>query len=195
MSLDARIRTGLERAASEIGSGSGPALRTVLERGPRRRTARTVGRAVALAIVASVFVVGGLAAIRATQHEDHRPAHAGSVSAIDGQWQVTLSVEDALRAGLGYGHARRLAGHRELELTLGVVRQIRQDSFETIPVHGTFEVQGPFVIVRDQGETLILRWSLSGNELRLSMVDDSKPPAGEKADRVIWTSHAWERVP
>lgn len=194
MSLDARIRMGLEREASEVGSDPDPALRSVLERGPRRRTARTVGRAVALAIVASVFVVGGLAAIRATERGDQRAASAAAVSPIDGEWQVTLSIEDGLRGGLGYGQARRLAGDRDLELTLGVVRQIRQESFETIPVNGTFEVQGPFVIIRNQGDTLILRWSLSGNELRLSMVDDSKPPAGEKADRVIWTSHPWERV-
>ena len=196
MPLDARIRMGLEREASEIESAPDPALRTILERGPRRRAARTAGRAVALVAVVSAFVVGGLAAIRATEDGDHRAANSqiSSVSPIDGEWRVTLSIEDGLRAGLGYGHARRLAGRRDLELTLGVVRQIRPGSFDTIPVHGTFEVDGPFVILRDQGETLILRWSLSGNQLRFSLVDDSRRPAGEREDRLIWTTHPWVRV-
>jgi hypothetical protein len=187
---------GLEREASEITSVPDPALSTILERGPRRRAARTAGRAVALAVVVSAFVVGGLAAIRATEDGDHRAANSqiSSVSPIDGEWRVTLSIEDGLRAGLGYGQARRLAGRRDLELTLGVVRQIRPGSFDTIPVHGTFEVDGPFVILRDQGETLILRWSLSGSQLRLSLVDDSRKPSGERADRLIWTTYPWVRV-
>jgi len=152
MPLDARIRMGLEREASEIESAPDPALRTILECGPRRRAARTAGRAVALVAVVSTFVVGGLAAISATEDGDHRAANSqiSSVSPIDGEWRVTLSIEDGLRAGLGYGQARRLAGRRDLELTLGVVRQIRPGSFDTIPVHGTFEVDGPFVILRDQ---------------------------------------------
>jgi hypothetical protein len=196
MSFDARIRMGLEREASEITSVSDPALRTILKRGPRRRAVRTVGRAVALVAVVSAFVVGGIAAIRATQDGDHRAANSrvSSVSPIDGEWRVTLSIEDGLRAGLGYGHARRLAGRRDLELTLGVVRQIRPGSFNTIPVHGTFELDGPFMILRDQGETIILRWSLSGNQLRFSLVDDSGRPAGEREDRLIWTTRPWVRV-
>ena len=196
MSLDARIRMGLEREASEIESAPDPALRTILERGPRRRAARTAGRAVALVAVVSAFVVGGLAAIRATDDGDHRAANSqiSSVSPIDGEWRVTLSIEDGLRAGLGYGQARRLAGRRDLELTLGVVRQIRPGSFDTIPVHGTFEVDGPFVILRDQGETLLFRWSLSGSQLRLTLVDDSRKPSGERADRLIWTTQPWVRV-
>ena len=196
MSLDARIRMGLEREASEIESAPDPALRTILECGPRRRAARTAGRAVALVAVVSTFVVGGLAAIRATEDGDHRAANSqiSSVSPIDGEWRVTLSIEDGLRAGLGYGQARRLAGRRDLELTLGVVRQIRPGSFDTIPVHGTFEVDGPFVILRDQGATLLFRWSLSGNRLRLTLVDDSRKPSGERADRLIWTTQPWVRV-
>ena len=196
MPLDARIRMGLEREASEIESAPDPALRTILECGPRRRAARTAGRAVALVAVVSTFVVGGLAAIRATEDGDHRAANSqiSSVSPIDGEWRVTLSIEDGLRAGLGYGQARRLAGRRDLELTLGVVRQIRPGSFDTIPVHGTFEVDGPFVILRDQGETLLFRWSLSGSQLRLTLVDDSRKPSGERADRLIWTTQPWVRV-
>jgi hypothetical protein len=167
-----------------------------LERGPRRRAARTAGRAVALAAVASAFVLGGLAAIRATEDGDHQAAASriSSASPIDGGWRVTLSIEDGLRSGMGYGHARQLAGRRELELALGVVRQIRPGSFDTIPVHGTFEVDGPFAILRDQGETLILRWSLSGNQLSFSLVDDSRGAAGEREDRLIWTTHPWVRV-
>ena len=196
MSLDARIRMGLEREASEIVPPPDPALRTILERGPRRRAARTAGRAVALVAVVSAFVVGGFTAIRATDDRDHRAANSqiSSVSPIDGEWRVTLSIEDGLRAGLGYGQARRLAGRRDLELTLGVVRQIRPGSFDTIPVHGTFEVDGPFVILRDQGETLLFRWSLSGSQLRLTLVDDSRKPSGERADRLIWTTQPWVRV-
>jgi hypothetical protein len=196
MPLDARIKMGLEREASEIETAPDPALRTILERGPRRRTARTAGRALALVAVVSAFVVGGLAAIRATEDGDHRAANSqiSSISPIDGEWRVTLSIEDGLRAGLGYGQARRLAGRRDLELTLGVVRQIRPGSFDTIPVHGTFEVDGPFVILRDQGETLLFRWSLSGNQLRLSLVDDSRKPSGERTDRLIWTTQPWVRV-
>ncbi len=196
MPLDARIRMGLEREASGTTSAPDRALRNILERGPRRRAVRTAGRAVALAAVVSAFVVGGLAAIRATEDGDHRAAngHVSSVSPIDGEWRVTLSIEDGLRAGLGYGQARRLAGRRDLELTLGVVRQIRPGSFDTIPVHGTFEVDGPFMIIRDQGETLILRWMLFGNQLRLSLVDDSRKPSGERADRLIWTMSPWVRV-
>jgi hypothetical protein len=196
MPLDARIRMGLEREASEIDPAPDPALRTILERGPRRRAARTAGRAVALVAVVSTFVVGGFAAIRATDDGDHRAADSqiSSVSPIDGEWRVTLSIEDGLRAGLGYGQARRLAGRRDLELTLGVVRQIRPGSFDTIPVHGTFEVDGPFVILRDQGETLLFRWSLSGNQLRLTLVDDSRKPSSKRADRLIWTTQPWVRV-
>ena len=196
MPLDARIRMGLEQEASEIESALDPALRTILERGPRRRAARTAGRAVALVAVVSTFVVGGFAAIRATDDGDHRAANSqiSSASPIDGEWRVTLSIEDGLRAGLGYGQARRLAGRRDLELTLGVVRQIRPGSFDTIPVHGTFEVDGPFVILRDQGETLLFRWSLSGSQLRLTLVDDSRKPSGERADRLIWTTQPWVRV-
>lgn len=195
MSLDARIRSGLEGDAARLEPAAEPALRRIAHRGPRRRTARTVARAVAIAAVVSVFAVGGLAAVRAIKGGT-RPGGTGLVtvaSPIDGQWRSALSIEDGLRLGLTYGRARQLSGARQLELSLGVVRQIRPGSFETVPVNGTFEVDGPFLVIRDQGETIVLRWTLSGNQLRLSLVDDSRPAAGRRVDRLIWTTHAWER--
>ena len=195
MPLETRIRRGLDRDAHAFEPASDAALRTVLERGPRRRAARTVGRGVALVAVVSVFVFGGFAAIRATDDGGQAgDAPSAAVSPLDGGWRVTLSIEDGLAADLGYGRARRLAGPRQLELSLGVVRQVRPGSFETIPMHGTFRIEGPFLIIDDQGETLILRWTLSGDELRFALVDDSRPAAGERVDRFIWTTHAWQRV-
>lgn len=196
MSLDARIRTAMDRDASELEPATGPALQRIGEQGPRRRAARTVAHVTAIAAVVSVFVVGGFAAIRATESGDLL-AGAGPVthaSPIDGQWQIMLSVEDGLSGGLGYGRARQLAGPRQLELSLGVVRQIRPGSFETVPVNGTFEVEGPFFVVSDDSETLVFRWTLSGNRLNLSLVDDSRPAAGERVDRLIWTTRPWERI-
>lgn len=197
MSLDGRIRTGLGADASELEPATDTALRAVLERGPRRRAARTIARSVALAAVVSVFVLGGLVALRAIGRDRVGPADHGpvsSVSPIDGQWQMTLSIEDGLRARFGYGRAGQLAGTRQLELSLGVVRQIRPGSFETIPVNGTFQVDGPFLIIQDDGETVVFRWTLSGNGLRLSLVDDSRPAGGAAVDRLIWTTHPWERI-
>ena len=196
MSLDARIRTAMDRDASKLELATDPALQKIMERGPRRRAARTVARVTAIAAVVSMFVVGGFAAIRATQGGDLRAGAdpMTTASSIDGQWQITLSIEDGLSGGLGYGRARQLAGPRQLELSLGVVRQIRPGSFETVPVNGTFEVEGPFLVIRDHGETLVLRWVLSGNELRLSLVDDSRPVARERVDRLIWTARPWERI-
>ncbi|MGZ5213297.1 MAG: hypothetical protein ACXWEJ_03200 [Actinomycetota bacterium] len=196
MSLDARIRTALDRDASKVEPATDPALQKIMERGPRRRAARTVGRAVAIAAVVSVFVVGTLAALLATKGGVHRAGTGPVVSAspIDGQWQIMLSIEDGLDGGVPYGRARLLAGPRQLELSLGVVRQIRPGSFETVPVNGTFEVEGPFLVIRDHGETLVFRWALSGNELRLSLVDDSRPNGGDRIDRLIWTKHPWERI-
>ena len=197
MPLDARIRTALNRDASEIEPATEPALDEIMEHGPRRRAAMTVARVAAIAAVVSVFVVGGFAAIRATQGAEAPRPGAGpvvSTSPIDGQWQMTLSIEDGFEGGIGYGHARQLSGSRQLELSLGVVRQIRPGSFETISVNGTYEMDGPFLVVHDHGETLVLRWKLSGTELRLSLVDDSRPVAGERVDRLIWTAHLWERI-
>jgi hypothetical protein len=197
MYLDRRIRNSLGADASGLEPATDPALRAILERGPRRRAARTIGRSVVLAAVVSVFVLGGLAALRAIGRDRVGPAGPGplsSVSPIDGQWRMTLSIEDSLGAGLGYGRARQLAGHRQLELSLGVVRQIRPGSFETIPVNGLFQVDGPFLIAQYDGETLSFRWTLSGNELRLSLVDDSRPAGGATLVRLIWTAHPWERT-
>lgn len=197
MSLDARIRVAMERDASALEPETDPALRRILQRGPRRRAARTAGRAVALAAAVAVFVGGGIAALRATERGGRGAGTIGpatSVSPIDSQWRTTLSIEDGLGSGLGYGHARQLAGPRQLELSLGVVRQIRPGSFQTIPVNGTFEVDGPFLVIHDNGQTLVMRWTLSGNELHLSLVDDSRRAAGERIDRLIWTTHPWERI-
>lgn len=197
MSLDGRIRNGLGADASEFEPQVDPALRTILERGPRRRAARAVARAATLAVVVSVFALAGLTALRSIgrDHVDavsHGPV--SSISPIDGGWQLTLSIRDGLRAGFGYGRAGQLAGSRQLELSLGVVRQIRPGSFQTVPVNGTFRVDGPYLIIRDNAETLIFRWTLSGNELHLSLVGDTRPTGGAAVDRLIWTTHPWERI-
>jgi hypothetical protein len=197
MSLEGRIRNGLGADASGLEPGVDPALRTLLERGPRHRAARTAARSVALAVVVSVFVLGGLAALRSIGRDGGDAAGRGpvsSVSPIDGGWRMTLSIEDGLRAGFGYGRAGQLAGSRQLELSLGVVRQIRPGSFQTVPVNGTFRVDGPFLIIQDDGETLVFRWTLSGNELNLSLVGDSRPAGGAAVDRLIWTTRPWEWI-
>jgi hypothetical protein len=113
---------------------------------------------------------------------------------IDGEWRVTPVDRGRSPRGLGVRTGTTSRRSTGPELTLGVVRQIRPGSFDTIPVHGTFEVDGPFVILRDQGETLLFRWSLSGSQLRLTLVDDSRKPSGERADRLIWTTRPWVRV-
>jgi hypothetical protein len=143
-----------------------------------------------------VFVAGGFAGLRAVEGGGDRAGNGSifQVSPIDGQWQMELSVEDGLGAGFGYGRARQLAGPRQLELALGVVRQIRPGSFQTVPVAGTFQVDGPFVFVQDSGETLVFRWTLTGNELHLTLVDDSRPPGEAAVDRLIWTTHTWRGI-
>ena len=117
MSLDARIRMGLEREASEITSAPDPALRTILERGPRRRAVRTAGRAVALAAVVSAFVVGGLAAIRATEDGDHRAANGHDLVRVPDRRRLAGHAVDRGRSPRGVGvrtgtTARRTAGPR-----------------------------------------------------------------------------------
>jgi hypothetical protein len=196
MSLDVRIRTGLNEDASGLKPATDQALDVILERGPIRRTTRTVVRSVGIAAVVSVFVAGGFAALRAVEGGGGRAGNGSiiQVSPIDGQWQMELTVEDGLGAGFGYGRARQLAGPRQLELALGVVRQIRPGSFQTVPVMGTFQVDGPFVFVRDSGETLVFRWTLTGNELHLTLVDDSRPPGEAALDRLIWTTHTWRAI-
>jgi hypothetical protein len=196
MSLDGRIRTGLHADASELEPATDPALDVILDRGPRRRAARTALRSIGIAAVVSVFLAGGVAAIRAVQGGgvDAGRGSIVQVSPIDGQWEMTLTVQDGLDVGLDYRRARQLAGPRQLELALGVVREIRPGSFETVPVNGTFRVDGPFVFVHDHGETLVLRWMLAGNELRLSLVDDSRSTNGEAVDRLIWTARIWRRI-
>jgi len=196
MSLDGRIRTGLNAEALALDPATDPALDEVLQSGPRRRTARTVVRSVGIAAVVSVFIAGGFTALRAVQGGGGGASDGSifQVSPIDGQWEMTLSVEDGLAAGFDYGRARQLAGPRQLELALGVVRQIRPGSFETVPVNGTFQVDGPFAFVRDSVETLVFRWTLTGNELRLTLVDDSRPAGGAAVDRLIWTTHTWGRI-
>jgi len=195
MSLDGRIRTGLNADASELDPAIDPALDVVLERGPRRRKARTVARSVGIAAVVSVFLAGGFA-LRAVRGGGAIPGDGSltQVSPIDGAWQMTITVQDGLDAGLDYGRARQLAGPRQLELSLGVVREIRPESFETVPVNGTFRVEGPFVVVHDHGETLVFRWTIAGGDLRLSLSDDSRSSAGDAVDRLTWTTHTWHRI-
>ena len=67
MSLDGRIRTGLNAEALALDPATDPALDEVLQSGPRRRTARTVVRSVGIAAVVSVFIAGGFTALRAVQ--------------------------------------------------------------------------------------------------------------------------------
>jgi hypothetical protein len=202
MSLDGRIRTGLNADASELAPATDPALDVILDHGPRRRTARTVLRSVGIAAVVAVFLAGGFA-LRALRGGGGVPADGSlnQVSPIDGQWQMTLTVQDGLDAGLDYGRARQLAGPRKLELALGVVRLIRPGSFETVPVNGTFQVDGSIVVVHDRGETLVFRWELAGKgvaadakNLRLTLVDDSRSVKGDDIDRYIWTTQVWHRI-
>jgi hypothetical protein len=202
MSLDGRIRTGLNADASELEPATDPALDVILERGPRRRTARTVLRSVGIAAVVAVFLAGGFA-LRALRGGGGVPANGAlnQVSPIDGQWQMTLTVQEGLDAGLDYGRARQQAGPRKLELALGVVRLIRPGSFETVPVNGTFRVDGSIVVVHDRRQTLVFRWELAGKgvaanakNLRLTLVDDSRSVKGDDIDRYIWTTQIWHRI-
>jgi len=61
-------------------------------------------------------------------------------------------------------------------------------------VDGLFHVDGAFLIVRYNGETLVFRWTLSGDQLRLSLIDDSRPAKMTALDRLIWTTHPWRRI-
>jgi hypothetical protein len=198
MSLDGRIRAGLTADAAGLEPSTDQALGRVLERGPRRRVTRTIVRSVAIAAVIVASVLGPVAVLREIDRGRATvPGGSGAVdgvSPIDGGWSARLSIEDGLGAGLGYGRARELAGPRQLELARGVVRQIRPGSFQTVPVNGTFQVDGPFLVVLDNGETLVLRWRLSGDELRLTLVDDSRSAHGTAIDRLIWTTHPWHRT-
>lgn len=198
MSLDGRIRAGLTSDAAGLEPSTDQALGTVLERGPRRRATRTIVRSVAIAAVIAASVLGPVAVLRDIDR-GRATLPGGSeaidgVSPIDGGWSAHLSIGDGLHAGFGYGRARQLAGLRQLELARGVVRQIRPGSFQTVPVNGTFQVDGPFLVVQDNGETLVFRWRLSGDALRLSLVDDSRSAHGAAVDRLIWTTHPWQRT-
>jgi hypothetical protein len=198
MSFDGRIRAALTADAADLQPATDLALERILKGGPRRRVGRTIARSLAIAAVISASVLGPVAVLRVIDHgRAPSPAGRGAVGAgsmIDGGWSTTLSIEDGLAAGLGYGRARQLSGPRQLELARGVVRQIRPGSFQTVPVNGTFEVNGPFLIVQDEGETLVLRWRLSGDELRLWLVDDSRSGQALKVDRLIWTTHPWKQT-
>ena len=196
MSLDGRIKAALEADAARLDPRAEARMDEVLERGPTRRRLRSTGRGLAIAAVVAAFVAGGVGAVRLVRSDEGTrpggPRLARTV--LDGQWQLELTVQDGLRAGFGYGRARQLAGPRELDLALGVVRQIRPGSFETVPVNGIFDVRGPYLIVQADGETLVLGWSISGDRLRLRLVDDSRGPAGTREDRLIWTTHPWTRI-
>jgi hypothetical protein len=198
MPLEARIRRGLGADASSYDPASDSAMGTIIQRGPRRRIATTIARTLTITAITTVFVLVGAAAVR-TIGEGRpevaaRPVPPALVSPLDGQWRMTLSIEDAIGKGFGYGRASQLAGTRQLELASGVVRQIRPGSFETLPVNGLFEVDGPFLFIYANHETLVMRWTLSGDELQLTLVGDSRHPRQAREDRLVWTTKVWRRI-
>jgi hypothetical protein len=204
MTLDSRLRRGLHdesdtflRDLDEVG----PALQ-VMRRGRRRLRRRRTGAVLGLTcLVGAMLVAGDLILESIRDRGDLRPAASHESSPqpgflgtpLDGIFTARITVRDGVRAGLSQSAARSLAGFRQMTLSFGLVRQVHPSSFATVPVNGTFEVAGDTLTIRDDGNIVVLTWTLRGDELRLRVVDDSRRAEAARRDRVVWEA-AWTRM-
>jgi hypothetical protein len=113
-------------------------------------------------------------------------------SPIDGEYRMTLSRQDILKAGLKPSTVADLAGSWRVTFSFGYAQQfvnlggsngITADGYQ-----GSFTVDGTTLSGPPE---LRLRWRLDRNELILFPLDDR---SADPVDVVVWTTHRWERI-
>src|SRR6266498_3790596 len=101
MSIDSRLRQGLERSASGATADLVHDLPGALERGRRRKRVMVAVRATAIATVLAIVAVGGprlVGSLRTNQPAAPTPSPSSATtdfSAIDGSYTVELTNADA----------------------------------------------------------------------------------------------------
>ncbi len=114
-------------------------------------------------------------------------------SAIDGQYLMRLSRQDASSAGLRPGTASSIAGTWRLTLSFGYAQQFVNVGGGGITVDGYiggFSVTGHRLVLTD-GSRLVFDWRLREGMLTLTPAEGSPK---DLVDRVIWATHPWKRV-
>ena len=119
-----------------------------------------------------------------------------SAAAIpDGTYEVTITPQDALRAGLAPDDPFVRAGvnHVTLELQGGnfVLRSDKDpDGWE-----GTYSVYRDRVTLTGiDGSSVTARWSFEDGRLRFEDISDPPRPGEPPYVRVTWGSHPWEKI-
>jgi hypothetical protein len=204
MSIDRRLREELLAASREMEVTD---VEVQLRRAVARARPREVGRAVAIvalaaSLVAGVFAAGALvgSATHARRPLDGAPSPSVGArdlsTALDGMYGATIRTADGLSAGLTHAEAYGLSGAMELVFARDTV-QIHQQlqGLSQLPVFGSLEVSGRRLVVHEGGETLLLDWKrLPNDDLRFTIVDDTRAGHERLIDEVVWTSHPWRVI-
>jgi hypothetical protein len=208
MSIDRRLRETLLTASQEMEVTD---LEVQLRRAVARARPREVGRAAAIVALAASLVAGVFAAGAVVGSANHarRPldgAPSPSVGArvaapdlstpLDGMYGATIRTADGLSAGLTHAEAYGLTGAMELVFARDTV-QIHQQlqGLSQLPVFGSIEVSDHRLVVHQGAETLLLDWRhLPNDDLRFTIVDDTRGGHERLIDEVVWTSHPWRVI-
>ena len=114
-------------------------------------------------------------------------------SPVDGEYTMTLTRQDVLRAGFRAGMANQIAGVWRVTFSLEFAQQFVNLGGGGITVdgyQGGFAVEGDRLTLTDE-PTLVFEWRLAGKQLTLRLVDEA---SAHPVDSLIWTSHAWEQT-
>ena len=209
MSIDRRLRDAFLAASQETEDGID--VERHLRRAVARARPREIGRAVAtaalvVALVAGVFAAGALVQRARSVREplDGGPTGAlePSVAApvpptdLDGIYATRIRPADGRAAGLSRAEAFGISGALQVWFSRDTVR-IEQSlhGLGLVPVNGTIEVTGRRLVVHEAGDTLALDWRrLPNDDLRFSVVADTRAGVERLVDDVLWTSHPWRSI-
>jgi hypothetical protein len=209
MSIDRRLRDAFLTASQETVDGID--VERHLRRAVARARPREIGRAVAtvalvVALVACVFGAGALVqrarSVRQPLDGGRTGGEAPSAGApaspttLDGIYATRIRPVDGRAAGLSRADALGISGALQVWFSRDTVR-IEQSlhGLGLVPVNGTIEVAGRRLVVHEAGATLVLDWRrLPNDDLRFSVVADTRVGVERLVDDVVWTSHPWRSI-
>jgi hypothetical protein len=124
------------------------------------------------------------------------PSDGGSeVTPIDGIYQLTVTKDDAVAAGISSGRFVEFVGDYELDLVRGQVHVFFTHTITLDGLIGTYEVDGDTMrLVSAEGDLHeTYRWVLHHGELQLTLLTTDQP--GERRyDELTFTTHPWEQT-
>jgi hypothetical protein len=131
--------------------------------------------------------------VEAVSCDEQAPPSAAAIP--DGAYEVTVTPQDSLRAGIAPDDPIVRAGVAHFRLELDQGNYTVANTKDPDPGEGTYSVYRDRIeFTMIDGTVITARWSFEDGGLRFEDVSEPASARGTRYARAMWSSHPWTKV-